>query len=323
MRRVGRDVEGTLRRRGEMSRRYVLITPCRDEAEHLPTTIETVARQTVPPARWVIVDDGSTDGTPSILADAAARYDFLHVVTRTDRGGRSVGPGVIEAFYAGLEAVDLDDYEYLCKLDGDLDLPRDYFQRVIERFENDAYLGNFSGKSYVRENGRLVSERLGDENAVGAAKFYRAACFRDIGGFVRKVSWDGIDGHMCRLHGWVAQSDDDEKLRFIHLRRMGSSERSLWAGRKRWGRGKYFMGSTLTYVAAVSVYRMFERPYIIGAGRRVRSESIMRRSVPGSRRRRSDGRPSRTAGSRRGGRRHRTTDQRPDEIIRYYNGEGT
>jgi biofilm PGA synthesis N-glycosyltransferase PgaC len=247
-----------------MSRRYVLITPCRDEAEHLPTTIETVARQTVPPARWVIVDDGSTDGTPSILADAAARYDFLHVVTRTDRGGRSVGPGVIEAFYAGLEAVDLDDYEYLCKLDGDLDLPRDYFQRVIERFENDAYLGNFSGKSYVRENGRLVSERLGDENAVGAAKFYRAACFRDIGGFVRKVSWDGIDGHMCRLHGWVAQSDDDEKLRFIHLRRMGSSERSLWAGRKRWGRGKYFMGSTLTYVAAVSVYRMFERPYIIG-----------------------------------------------------------
>jgi hypothetical protein len=135
---------------------------------------------------------------------------------------------------------------------------------VIERFENDAYLGNFSGKCYVRENGELVSERLGDENAIGAAKFYRVECFREIGGFVRQVSWDGIDGHMCRLHGWIARSDDDEALRFVHLRRMGSSQKSLWTGRKRWGRGKYFMGSTLPYVLAVSLYRMWERPYISG-----------------------------------------------------------
>jgi biofilm PGA synthesis N-glycosyltransferase PgaC len=247
-----------------MSRRYLLITPCRDEADHLPTTIESVARQTVRPARWVIVDDGSRDDTPGILADAAARYEFIRFVTRPDRGGRAVGPGVIEAFYAGLETVDPDDYDYLCKLDGDLDLPNDYFERVMQRFEDDAYVGNFSGKSYVRENGRLVSERLGDENAIGAAKFYRVQCFRDIGGFVRQVSWDGIDGHMCRLHGWIAQSDDDEALRFIHLRRMGSSQRSLWTGRKRWGRGKYFMGSTLPYVAAVSLYRMIEQPYILG-----------------------------------------------------------
>ncbi|MDY7107621.1 MAG: glycosyltransferase family 2 protein [Planctomycetota bacterium] len=247
-----------------MSRRYVLITPCRDEGEHLPVTIESVARQTILPARWVIVDDGSKDNTAEVLADAAARHAFIRIVTRADRGGRAVGPGVIEAFYAGLETIDLDEYEYLCKLDGDLDLPADYFQRVMEHFEHDAYLGNFSGKSYVRENGRLVSERLGDENAIGAAKFYRVPCFRDIGGFVRQVSWDGIDGHMCRLRGWIAQSEDDEALRFVHLRRMGSSQRSLWAGRKRWGRGKYFMGSTLPYVAAVSLYRMFERPYIVG-----------------------------------------------------------
>ena len=247
-----------------MARRYVLITPCRDEAAHLPVTIASVASQTVLPARWVIVNDGSTDGTAEILAEAEKRHGFIRVLHRSDRGERAVGPGVVNAFYAGLETVNLDEYDYVCKLDGDLDLPRDYFQRIMERFENDEYLGNCSGKSYVRQSGQLVSERLGDENAIGAAKFYRVQCFRDIGGFLRQVSWDGIDGHMCRLHGWIAQSDDDEALRFVHLRRMGSSQRSLWTGRLRWGRGKYFMGSALYYVAAVSVYRMLERPYIIG-----------------------------------------------------------
>jgi biofilm PGA synthesis N-glycosyltransferase PgaC len=247
-----------------MARRYVLITPCRDEAAHLPVTIASVASQTVPPARWVIVDDGSTDGTPDILAEARREHAFIHVLRREDRGERAVGPGVVDAFYAGLETVDLDEYDYVCKLDGDLDLPHDYFQRIMQRFEQDAYLGNYSGKSYVRQSGRLVSERLGDENAIGAAKFYRVQCFRDIGGFLRQVSWDGIDGHMCRLHGWIAGSDDDEALRFVHLRRMGSSQRSLWTGRLRWGRGKYVMGSALYYVAAVSLYRMFERPYVIG-----------------------------------------------------------
>jgi glycosyltransferase involved in cell wall biosynthesis len=247
-----------------MARRYVIITPCRDEAAFLPTTIASVARQSQPPVRWVIVDDGSSDETPAILADAARRYPFIDFIRREDRGDRAVGPGVVEAFYAGLAAVDLDRYDYLCKLDGDLDVPPTYFERVMERFEHDPWLGNFSGKSYVEESGRLVSERLGDENAIGAAKFYRVACFRDIGGFVRQVSWDGIDGHMCRMKGWIARSADEPELRLVHLRRMGSSQRSLWAGRLRWGRGKYFMGSTLDYVFAVAAYRMLERPFLIG-----------------------------------------------------------
>lgn len=250
-----------------MSRKYLLITPCRDEAEFLQTTIDCVGRQTVPPARWVIVDDGSTDDTPRILEKAAAKYPFIQVIRREDRGQRSVGPGVIEAFYEGLEAVDLDDYDYVCKFDGDLALPDAYFQKVMERFERDPWLGTLSGKLYLRYGDKLVHERCGDENSVGPAKFYRVQCFREIGGFVRQVSWDGIDGHKCRMTGWVAESVDSEELRIIHLRRMGSSQKSFWTGRLRWGRGKYFMGSTLYYVMAVSLYRMLERPFVLsGAG---------------------------------------------------------
>jgi poly-beta-1,6-N-acetyl-D-glucosamine synthase len=246
-----------------MTRRYVLITPCRDEAAYLQTTIDTVAAQTVRPAKWVIVDDGSKDETPQILERAAQKYPYIQVIRREDRGQRAVGPGVIEAFYDGLNAVDLDAFDYVCKFDGDLEMPQRYFERLMEIFEADAWLGTLSGKLFLRYGEKTVEERCGDENSVGPAKFYRVQCFRDIGGFVRQVSWDGIDGHMCRLKGWVARSMHDPDLRIIHLRRMGSSQKSFWTGRVRWGRGKYFMGSTLFYVTAVAMYRMLERPYVL------------------------------------------------------------
>jgi glycosyltransferase involved in cell wall biosynthesis len=244
---------------------YILISPCRDEADYMRQTLGSVIAQSSRPAKWVIVDDGSTDATPQILAEYAKRHDWIKIVTRNDRGRRAVGPGVIDAFYAGLETINLDDFKYLCKLDLDLEIPPTYFERVIEKMETTPRQANYSGKPYLREkDGRLISERLGDENAVGQIKLYRISAFKEIGGFVRQVSWDGIDGHMCRMKGWIAQSEDRTELRFIHLRQMGSSQHSIWVGRLRWGFGKYFMGSAPYYVAAVAFYRMFEKPYIIG-----------------------------------------------------------
>jgi poly-beta-1,6-N-acetyl-D-glucosamine synthase len=240
-----------------------LVSPCRDEADYLQITIDAVAAQSVLPAKWLIVDDGSSDATPEILARAAAKYPFIQVVRREDRGHRSVGPGVIDAFYHGLSQVNVDDYEYLCKFDCDLELPRRYFERTMELFEQDRWLGTLSGKLHVRFGKREVEERTGDENSVGPVKFYRARCFKAIGGFVREVCWDGIDGHMCRMRGWVARSVNDPELRIVHLRQMGSSHISLWNGRIRWGKGKYFMGSAPAYVAAAALYRMGERPYFL------------------------------------------------------------
>src|ERR1700686_5351592 len=118
------------------SRRYLLISPCRDEAQYLRRTLDRVAVQSVPPALWVIVDDGSTDETPAILEEYASRLPYLRVVRRLDRGCRQVGPGVIEAFYAGLETAHLEDFEYVCKLDMDLDLPVHYFELLIQRMES-------------------------------------------------------------------------------------------------------------------------------------------------------------------------------------------
>jgi glycosyltransferase involved in cell wall biosynthesis len=245
-------------------RAYLLVSPCRNEADKMSRTLDSVVAQSVTPALWVIVDDGSTDETPAILADYAARHDWIRVVPKPDRGHRAVGPGVIEAFYAGLETVDPDAFPYLCKLDLDLDLPPGYFEGLITRMEANPRIGTCSGKPYMRRNGQLVSERRGDEMSAGMTKFYRRECFEAIGGFVREVMWDAIDCHKARQLGWVAVSWDDPDLRFEHLRPMGSSQLSIYEGRRRHGRGQWFMGSDPLYYLATCIFRMAEPPYILG-----------------------------------------------------------
>ena len=216
------------------------------------------------PARWIIVDDGSSDQTPDSAAAAAKQYDWIRLHRRRDRGARKVGGGVVEAFNEGLSLIDLDDYDYLCKLDGDLEFGPTYFERLFEKFESHPRLGTASGKTWIHVQGRRVSERIGDGFSQGAAKLYRTRCFREIGGFVRGQMWDGIDCHRCRMLGWEARSFRDEELRLLHLRQMGSSYRNIFHGRLRWGRGQYFMGTHWLYALAIAAYRMFERPFVIG-----------------------------------------------------------
>ena len=231
------------------------------------TTLDAILKQSIPPTLLVVVDDGSTDESPRILEEYKARMPYLRVVTRADRGVRAVGGGVIEAFDAGLGTITIDDFDYVCKLDLDLDLPLTYFESLMKRLEADARLGTCSGKPYFPhpETGVLTSEGCGDETSVGMTKFYRVACFKEIGGFVRQVMWDGIDCHTCRMKGWIARSWDDEEMRFIHLRPMGSSQQSIWVGRKRHGFGQWFMGSSLAYTTAAAVYRIPRHPFFFGA----------------------------------------------------------
>lgn len=246
------------------NRDYVVISPCRDEAEYMERTIESVVKQSIVPKLWLIVDDGSTDHSPEILRKYTKAYEFIKVLTRENRGYRSVGPGVVDAFYAGLKEVDLTDYEYVCKLDLDLELPERYFEALMEKMEADPRLGTCSGKPYNECDGKLVSERRGDEMSVGMTKFYRIGCFEQIGGFVREVMWDAIDCHKCRQLGWHARSWDEPDLNFIHLRVMGSSQHGVLTGRTRHGFGQHFMGTGWLYMLATCLYRAIEYPFVVG-----------------------------------------------------------
>jgi len=247
------------------NRSYVLISPCRNEEEYMRQTLDSVISQSVRPTKWIIVDDGSTDATPQILKEYAEKHDWISIVTRSDRGHRAVGPGVIDAFYAGYGTINPDEYEYLCKLDLDLRLPPRYYEILMDKMEKNPRIATCSGKAYIEKDGQMIYERHGDETSLGMTKFYRVTGFKEIGGFVREVMWDGIDCHRCRMMGWIACSWDEPELRFIHLRPEGSSQQSVYTGRMRHGFGQYFMGTSLLYMTASAVFRLNEKPYIFGS----------------------------------------------------------
>lgn len=226
--------------------------------------MESMVAQTRTPDLWVIVDDGSTDATPEILAEYTSKHDWIRVVPKPDRGHRAVGPGVVEAFYAGLDTVSLEDFDVLSKLDLDLDLPPRYVEILMARMEDDPRIGTCSGKPYVRQGGELVSERKSDDMSVGMTKFWRRSCFEAIGGLVREVMWDAIDCHKARQLGWRAISWDEPDLRFEHLRPMGSSQVSIYTGKRRHGFGQYFMGTDPLYFVATAVFRSVEPPFLLG-----------------------------------------------------------
>ena len=241
----------------------VIISPCRDEERTLERTIACMKAQTLPPVEWVVVDDGSTDRTPEILEAAREEIPWLRVVRREDRGFRKVGGGVIDAFYAGLDSVSVD-YEYVAKMDVDLEFPPEYIEHILRYFDEDESLAAASGKVYRPEGDGFVEEYMIDDMVAGQWKLYRRKAFEKIGGFVRQVMWDGIDFHRCRMEGFTTRSIDDPNLRIIHLRLMGSSDKSVYTGRLRWGFGQWFMGSSFAYVLASGIFRMAEKPYVLG-----------------------------------------------------------
>ena len=242
----------------------VIVSPVRDEAKLIAQTLDSVIAQTCRPLEWVIVDDGSTDNTAAIVQQYASRYPFIHLVTIKDRGFRKLGGGVVAAFKFGLAHIKAAEYEFIAKLDADMTFAPQYLEKMFEAFAANPKLAAVSGKVFRPENGQLIAEEIIDEHVAGQFKLYRWAAYCDIGGFVEEVMWDGIDVHTARMKGWETLSFDDPQARLIHHRLMGSSDKNVYKGRLRWGRGIYFMGYHPLYALASSVFRMREKPFIIG-----------------------------------------------------------
>ena len=246
--------------------RIVIISPIRNEETFVAKVIDSMVAQTLKPVEWLIVNDGSTDDTLKIVEAAAKKYDWIHIENKPDRGKRSVGPGVVEAFYYGYERLHTPDYDFIGKMDGDIQFGPNYFETLMDLFREDIYLGAASGKPFLKdkESGKLIQERISDEMVAGQINFYRRQCFNDINGFVQEVHWDGIAYHRARMKGWRTLSIINPHLDFIHQRLMGSSYRGVLTGRLRWGKGQYFMGTHPLYIFAIGFYRMLERPFVIG-----------------------------------------------------------
>ncbi len=241
-----------------------IISPVRDEGRYIRKTLDAVVAQTVRPREWLFVDDGSTDDTKSIIESYARQHPWIRVVTRENRGFRQLGSGVIAAFNYGRERLLNPDYRYIGKLDGDMSFSPRYLETMLEYLDADPALAAVSGKVFRPENGGFVEEFMIDEMVAGQFKLYKRAAFDEIGGFTQTILWDGIDIHRCRIKGYKTRSLDHPDARLIHHRLMGSSDANVYKGRVRLGRGIWFMGYHPLYAIASGIFRMHERPFIVG-----------------------------------------------------------
>ncbi len=241
-----------------------IISPVRNEAQFVQKTLDAMVEQTVHPVEWLFVDDGSTDDTRAIIESYVERHIWIRVISRGDRGFRQLGAGVIAAFNFGREQLRSKDYEYIAKLDGDMSFPPRYLEIMVGKLTSEPTLAAVSGKVFRPEKGDYVEEYIIDEMVAGQFKLYRRDAFDDIGGFTQTILWDGIDIHRCRMKGYKTLSFHDPEARLIHHRLMGSSDKSVFTGRVRLGRGIWFMGYHPLYAIASGLFRTHERPYVIG-----------------------------------------------------------
>jgi glycosyltransferase involved in cell wall biosynthesis len=245
--------------------KYVVISPVRNEAQYLPETLATILSQATRPAKWVIVDDGSTDQTAQIVTDAAKHHNWIELVARTDRGFRQSGIGVVEAFYDGFSRVTPGSWDYLAKMDGDVRLPCDYFERLFEEFRKNPKLGICSGDIYVEDDERRVLDSPGDPDfhVRGAAKVYRRACWDEIGGIPRVTGFDCVDNVKARMLGWDTRRFPEPAV--IHLRKTGRAN-GTWRNSVKDGMGARAIGYHPLFLLIKCVNRISRGSLLGGLG---------------------------------------------------------
>jgi biofilm PGA synthesis N-glycosyltransferase PgaC len=200
--------------------RYVIISPVRDEEEHIVHTIRTVIQQSVLPTKWIVVDDGSRDRTPSIVKGYVAQYPWILLTSAEQRLGSTPASRIISAFNCGCRLIDTSDYDFIVKADCDLEFPANYFEALMTRFHQDEKLGIASGVYVEQRRGSEITVQMPAYHAAGASKMVRARCFHDIGGFVPVRGWDTIDEIRAQMKGW--KTCHFSELKIQHLKCEGS-----------------------------------------------------------------------------------------------------
>lgn len=244
---------------------YVIVSPVKNEERWIERTLQSVASQSLRPLFWVIVDDGSTDQTPALIASFAHNRPWVRVVRRPAGSPRQPGSAVIQAFAHGLRSANDVPCGFLVKLDCDLELPADYFERILRKFERNPRLGIASGVYLEQdEAGGWAPIPMPAYHAAGACKVIRWQCYKDIGGFVPERGWDTVDEVRAQTRGWVTQHFPD--LPFRHLKPEGSGIGTLRTSRMH-GEVFYLTGGGTFFLALKAAHRALtgRPPVIAGA----------------------------------------------------------
>jgi poly-beta-1,6-N-acetyl-D-glucosamine synthase len=241
---------------------YAVVTAARDEGEWLPQTAASLIAQQHRPAQWVIVDDGSTDGTVEIANDLARRHEWITVLATGRSEGRARGAPVVAAFKQGLGAVSAE-HEFVVKLDADLFLAPHYFAWVAGTFGREPRAGLVGGRLLVFDGREWEYDNVGRHTVHGAIKGYRRSAYDEIGGLHETMGWDGIDEFQMTSRGWEVRVLSE--LLVLHYKQRGARQGSL---RPRWeeGRGMRQVGYRGDFGLVRIAWRgLTERPRVLSA----------------------------------------------------------
>jgi poly-beta-1,6-N-acetyl-D-glucosamine synthase len=241
---------------------YVLITPARNEAAFVELTLKSVVAQTLLPAKWIIVNDGSTDGTAEIVERYASENPWIELLPMPERRDRNFG-GKAVAVDAGRQRVKALQFDVIGNLDADVSFEPDYFEFLMARFSGNPKLG-VAGTAFSEENQRYNYEFVGIEHVSGMCQMFRRECFEEIGGY-RAIKSGGIDliaVLSARAKGWETRTFEEK--RFVHHRTQGSALHAGFRERLHVGRKDYLIGNHPLWEVFRSVYQMKYRPYVVG-----------------------------------------------------------
>jgi glycosyltransferase involved in cell wall biosynthesis len=240
--------------------KYYIIIPAHNEANFIGLTLQSLVEQTQLAAKIVVVNDNSTDATADIVQAFAKNNPSITLVNKISEAIHLPGSKVIQAFNKGLETID-DDYDIIVKLDADLILPPNYFEKIIHYFEFDATIGMAGGFAYVEKDGTWILENLTDKDHIrGAFKAYRKACFTQIGGLKAAMGWDTVDELLCKFYNWKVVTD--ESLIVKHLKPTGANYNKT--ARYKQGEAFYTLGYgfTITTIASLKLALRKKKPLL-------------------------------------------------------------
>jgi biofilm PGA synthesis N-glycosyltransferase PgaC len=242
--------------------RYLLITSAKNEEAFIELTIQSVIRQTMRPTRWLIVSDGSTDGTDGIVRRYVQEHDWIELLRMPEREGRDFG-GKARCFNNGYARIRHLPHQIIGSLDADITFEPDYFEFLLGKFADDPKLG-LAGTPFA-ESGLTYDYRFSSiEHVSGACQLFRRECFDAVGGYV-PVEGGGLDVIAvlsARMNGWRTRTFTEKYS--THHREMGSAKyRSKISANFDLGQRGYRLGFHPVWQIFRSIYQMANKPYII------------------------------------------------------------
>lgn len=242
---------------------YVLISPAKNEAAFIELTLQSMVAQTIQPVKWVIVSDGSTDGTDEIVRKYTTQYSWIELLQMPERAERNFA-GKVYAFNAGYDTLRNLKYEIIGNLDADISFGSDHFEFLLGKFVDNPQLG-VAGTAFIEDKTLAYNYKIVNiEHVSGQCQLFRRECFEAIGGYV-PIKGGGVDWTAvttARMRGWKTRTFTEKS--FVHHRTMGTAMSTVLAARFRSGKQDYYLGGHPIWEILRSIYQTNKKPYLFG-----------------------------------------------------------